>query len=836
MKMHSSSFPFRSLVLIVLGAMGQIASTSQSMANAQATSEGLHPSSTSSFNLGWHFHRGDVVGAENPDYDDRSWRIVDLPHDWGIEAPEGSAPGADPHDRDTPLGANAGYLHGGTGWYRNAFTVSPVDAGKFVDIIFDGAQQEADVWINGRYLGFQPHGYVAFHYDLTPYLNAPGKKNMIAVRTINPERNSRWYTGSGLYRQVSLHFHDPLHIPVWGMHIDTLRLSPEQAELQVKVAVRNARKGPERFEANLKLTGPSGETLEFDLGQLQADAGSTEQLSQEIAVPAPRTWSAETPNLYHAEVRVIQDGHVVDSCIQGFGIRTVSCSAEKGFLLNGRPVKLKGGCVHADNGLLGAAAFGAAEDRRVALMKRNGFNAIRTSHNPPSSAFLDACDRLGLLVIDEFTDVWEIPKTINGYNRYFEKHWERDLMSMLARDFNHPSVVMWSIGNEIPERARPAGVEIGQDLVACVRGVDTRRPVTNAICGFWDDPEWDGQWDRSAPAFGVIDVGGYNYHGANYESDHVKFPSRIMVGTESFAKDAYEYWTLVERLPYVIGDFVWTGIDYRGESGLANSVYVDDAASVPGPPGLMPWPTSISWSGDLDITGDKKPQSFYRDVVWDRSKIEVAVHAPLPPGKREIVSQWGWPNELQTWSWAGCQGQALLVNVYSKAHRVRLELNGRILGERVIDLEKGITATFHVPYEPGVLSASALEADKVVATCTLRSSGPAASIALLPEPSGQSADRAQLIFVPIEIRDASGAVVSNANVTLELALAGPAQVQAFGSANPEALGPFNASRTETFRGRALAILRPTGEAGTVHLNARAPGLPAAEIDIPLPAR
>jgi len=790
------------------------------------------PADAINFNLGWRFHRGDVVGAEQPGFDDLAWREVDLPHDWSIEDP---APGVDPHDRTMPEGDNVGYFRGGTGWYRNTFVVPPGDAGKSAEILFDGVQQDADVWINGRHLGFQPHGYLPFRYDLTPYLSPPGKPNLIAVRAINPERNSRWYPGSGLYRPVALCFHDPVHVAVDGLFLDTLWLGAEQAKLQVRVEVENGRADPADLDLTLQLIDSAGEVQEFDLGRLELAGKSIEQVSQKITVRSPRSWSVETPNLYRAVVTLHSGASRVDRYEQSFGIRTIAVSAEKGFLLNGQSVKLKGSCVHHDNGLLGAAAFAPAEERRVALLKRNGFNAIRTSHNPPSQAFLEACDRQGMLVIDEFVDMWELPKPVNGYNRYFARHWERDLRAMLARDFNHPSVVIWSIGNEIPERAKTAGLETGRKLVACIRSVDRLRPVTNAICGFWDDPEWTGKWDPSAPAFALLDVGGYNYYGSEYENDHAKFPARVMAGTESFPLDAYNYWRLVEKHPYVIGDFVWTGIDYIGEAGLGHTVYVDDASAASAPKAWdhMPWPTFISWSGDLDITGNKKPQSYFRDVVWGRSRIELAVHAPIPPGKRELISQWGWPDEQQSWNWAGAQGQTLQVNVYSKAKSVRLELNGRVIGEQAIDTETGITATFQVPYEPGVLRASAVADGQVVASCVLRTSGPAATIALCPDAVAVAADRGQLIFVPVEIRDAAGQLVPDAARTLEVEFSGPAELQALGSADPDALGSLQDSKTQTFRGRALVILRPTGKAGVVRLTAKSPGLASGQIELPL---
>ena len=367
--------------------------------------------------------------------------------------------------------------------------------------------------------------------------------------------------------------------------------------------------------------------------------------------------------------------------------------------------------------------------------------------------------------------------------------------------------------------------------------MDSRRPVTNAISGFWDNPEWEGQWDPTAAAFALLDVGGYNYYGGSYESDHAKFPGRVMVGTESYPQDAYSYWQLVEKHPYVIGDFVWTAIDYLGESGLGHSVYVTDATAASAPKAWerMPWPTSVSWSGDVDLTGNKKPQSHFRDVVWDRTQVELAVHAPIPPGSRELVSAWGWPDEQPSWNWPGADGQPLQVHVYSKAARVRLEVNDRLVGEQEIDPAKGITATFAVPYEPGVLRASALVGGQVVATRVLQTSGPAAAIALLAEPPGPATGRDQLTFIPVEIRDAAGRLVPDASRALELEMTGPAELQAFGSADPAALGSLRDARTVTFRGRALAILRSTGKPGPVRVSVKSPDLPGAQVEIPFPA-
>lgn len=776
-----------------------------------------------SFDAGWRFAAGDLTGAEKPGYADTGWRVVDLPHDWSIEPGAGGAL----HDRDMPDGQSVGYLRGGVGWYRKHFVLEASDSGREVDVVFDGVQQDADVWLNGHYLGFQPHGYVAFHFPLGAFLNGAGGDNVLAVRAVNPESNSRWYAGSGLYRQVSLRVHDPLHVPVWGARIDTVWIHEDKALLQFRLDVSNDRTGPEDLAVEVSLTGPDGVTEEHSLGKAHVAPGATERISESLQVSGVHPWSPERPDLYRAEFRIVQGGRVVDAFRQAFGIRTISVSAQTGLLVNGQPTKLRGGCLHHDNGLLGSAAFPDAEERRVRLMKECGYNAIRTSHNPPSTAFLDACDRLGMLVVDEFADSWELPKKPNGYTRYFDGHWDHDLGAMIARDFNHPSVVIWSIGNEIPERGNPAGLAIGQRLAAFVRGQDPRRPVTNAICGGYDEPGKEGQWDIFAPAIAFLDVGGYNYFLSKYESDHERFPARVMMGTESFPKEALENWTHVDRDPYVIGDFVWTGMDYIGESGIGHATYEspsDDPKSRVAEYAQMPWPWWVSWCGDLDITGVKKPQSYYRDVVWSRSPVELEVHEPVPAGKSEKVGLWGWPAELPSWTWRGAEGKTLDVNVYTRAESVRLELNGKVVGERAVDPARGITASFSVAYEPGTLRAVAVSGGKVVATGELTTAGPAVAVKVAPESARAPASRQSLVYVPVEAVDAKGSRVPDSSCPLTVAVEGPAQLLAFGTGCPTDLAAPQGPTATAFRGRALAILRSTGKPGRVTVTVRGPGL------------
>lgn len=783
--------------------------------------------------MGWRFHRGDVPGAEASSFADGGWRVLDLPHDWSIEdLPPGDGI-AGPHDRKTPGGSDVGYVRGGVGWYRRILADAERPAGTGLELIVHGAQQECDIWVNGTHVAFQPHGYIPARVEIGPHLRPRPQANVIAMRVSNPERNSRWYSGSGLYRNVTLRGHDDLYIPTWGARLDTVWIEGERASVHVRVQVRNDSAVPRDADVDVELTAPDGTTSRHALSQIRLAPGATEWINGWLWLKNAQPWSPETPRLYRAHVCVRDGDRLLDEYVTRFGVRTVAVSAERGLLVNGSPVELRGANLHHDNGLLGSRAFPDAERRRVRLMKANGYNAIRTAHNPPSIAFLDACDDEGLLVIDEFADSWQFPKKPNGYQRYFDTHAERDLATMLARDFNHPSIILWSIGNEIPERFNPSGVVVGRRLADIVRREDPRRFVTASVNLVWEDPFTGGRWEVNDAAFSLLDVGGYNYRWQKYKSDHTRHPQRVMYAAESYPNEALENWNAVERLPYVIGDFVWTAMDYLGESGIGHTGYVDASTtlSTDQDAAHMPWPVWNAWCGDLDLIGDKKPQSLYRDVVWRRSPLEILVHEPVPSGKKEKVGSWGWPAELPTWNWAGQEGQPLQVAVYTRAQRVRLELNGRVLGEQDVDPDKDITARFSVPWEAGSLKATAFNADKIVATKELRTTGPAARLLVSPETSKVHADRAALIFVPLSVLDSSGARVPDAGLPLTAKVEGEAELCAFGSADPAAVGSLSDGSTRTFRGRALAVLRLTGKAGSISLRISTPGLPLASANI-----
>ncbi len=778
-----------------------------------------------SFDAGWLFLRDSVKGAENPDYDDKGWQRVDLPHDWSVEdLPNPSDSVIGPFSKNSPGKTSTGYFIGGTGWYRKHFSLTREEMNKIIWVNFDGVYMDCDVWLNGKHLGKHPYGYTPFNFRLNSSLNPAGKENVLAVRVQNLGKNSRWYSGSGIYRHVELIVADSVHIIPWGLYVTTYQPSADNATALIVSTIENSSQKDVEISVQTRIYDTSGNLAASVESSQKIPSGQTFPINQTIGIKNPMLWFPESPDLYRAEVTIVSGDKIMDIARTTFGIRTIAVDAENGLRINGKNYLLKGGCMHHDNGLLGAATFDRAEERRVELLKANGFNAVRTSHNPPSRQFLDACDRLGIMVIDEAFDMWERPKNPQDYARFFDDWWKKDITSMVLRDRNHPSVIFWSIGNEINERADSSGLAIGKMLADEVRHLDPTRPITEAICDFWDHP--GRNWNTTAPAFALLDVGGYNYQWRKYESDHQLFPERVMMGTESIAMEAYQNWEMVEKHPYVIGDFVWTAMDYMGETAIGHSILDNEHNDF-----SLPWPWFDSYCGDIDLIGDKKPQSYYRDVVWDNSKIEMLVHTPVPPGRKEVISYWGWPDEWPSWNWKGHEGDSLQVRVFTKCKRVRLELNGKIIGVQPVSDSALLTAVFKVPYEPGVLKAAGLEDGKEVCQKTLVTTGEAAAVRLLPDRTTIHNDRNDLSFVKVEIADPNGKLVPDASVPVKFSVTGAGELVAAGSGCPDEMHSFTRPECKTFKGVGMVIIRPTGKSGTVILKAEAEGLKESEVSI-----
>lgn len=783
------------------------------------------PERNQPFDDNWLFIRDSVTGAEQPDYNDSEWKPIDLPHDWSVEdLPDQIRNSISGPFSKASIGATAtGFTVGGTGWYRKAFILSAASQNKKVTIHFDGIYMNADVWLNGHHLGNHPYGYTPFYYYLTPYLKPAGEKNTIAVRVRNEGKNTRWYSGSGIYRHVWLTVTEPLHIAPNGIYITTPGAKENNASVQIKTTVNNEHNTATAITIHTTLITPNGKVAGTTQSAVTIAADNVKEFTQNISLAHPALWSVETPHLYTAVTEIKVGNKIIDKIETPFGIRSIQVDAKTGFTLNGKKILLRGGCIHHDNGPLGAAAIDRAEERKIEILKKNGFNAIRTSHNPPSSALLAACDRLGMLVIDEAFDMWERPKNPQDYHLYFDEWWQKDLDAMILRDRNHPSVVFWSIGNEINERADSSGLAIAKRLIDGVKRLDTTRPVTEAICSFWEPENRGKNWSATASAFALLDVGGYNYQWREYEPDHQKYPQRIMMGTESIAKEALENWNRVEKHPYVIGDFVWTAFDYMGEAAIGHTILNNRKDSF-----TLGWPWYNAWCGDIDITGYKKPQSYYRDVVWRQSKIEMAVHRPMPDSLKEIVSYWGWPDEVQSWTWPGSESRPLEVRVFSRAPMVRLLLNGKTVGEQKMG-DSSITAVFEVLYQPGLLKAVNIEGGKETDAVVLKTTGAPHHIRLTADRSAIKASRNDLAYIAVEVVDDQNNVVPTAHIPIHFTVTGAGELAAVGNADPTDLSSFHQLERTTFRGRCIAIIRPKKQAGTIVLQATAKDLKPARI-------
>ena len=558
-----------------------------------------------------------------------------------------------------------------------------------IDVDADSNQHVLDAVEFGAELSEDPGNFLALDENIVRPFDF-GTRSRFAVRwpgarpprlkVSNTGKNSRWYSGSGIDRHVSLITTGRVSIPVWGVHVQPSQISAAGATVTIAVQLTNHEASASAAKIVCKLVDEHGRVAATADSEKQLAANESGEVQLVAQLQQPQLWSPDAPNRYTAEVEVTCSGAVVDRSVTSFGIRSVEVDAEKGLRINGTPYKLKGACVHHDNGPLGSAAIDRAEERRVELLKSNGFNAIRCSHNPPSTAFLDACDRHGMLVIDEAFDMWAIQKNPDDYHLDFKEWWKRDLDAMLLRDRNHPSVIIWSIGNEIPERAEPDGVQIAKDLSSRVRELDKTRPITMAVPAFFDAKK-PRSWSDTDQAFQFLDICGYNYEAMNYEPDHKRKPSRVMMGTESFPVEVAENWELVNKLSYLLGDFVWTGIDYIGESGIGAARLSPEVNPFMPPPPAGPTPEQLaamgihlpkntafsqpgypwfnSYCGDIDLIGNKKPQSYLRDIVWDRSPIEVAVVRPLPPERKQQITPWGYYDELRSWTWPGSEGDSV---------------------------------------------------------------------------------------------------------------------------------------------------------------------------------
>ena len=706
-------------------------------------------------------------------------------------------------------GVASGFTLGGTSWYRKHFTVDPADVGKHFEVVFGGVSMNAEVWVNGKLLGTNPYGYTSFYFDLTPHLK-PGE-NAIAVRVRNEGVTSRWYPGSGIYRNVWLTKTSPERIRQWGVRV----LTPEASEEKARVIVQTEVEGhPAKAELRVSLLDSAGQVVASGKQSI-----SGEMTPLELQLKQPHLWDPEHPHLYTAQVQLYANGALVDQTRQAFGIRTIRFTAEKGFELNGRRVKMWGGCLHHDNGLLGAAAFARAETRKLEIMKANGYNAVRTAHNPMSDDFYDTCDRIGLLVFDEIFDVWTRHKTPQDYG---EEEWEqgrnRDLELWLRRTRNHPSIVIRSLGNEIGNRegGEETLIPILKSLLAEAKRWDDARPYTGG----------NARSASSENFMSLYDVKGLNYREGLIDKYHESHPDWVFLGTESNPEEAKQMldWSMIRDQPWYTGSFVWSGFEYIGEGW---SGWVGLKGETAG------WPSYAAACGLIDITGSPKGGQLFRKVLSGASRIEVNVLEPLPGGKAYKAMSWSWPTEYPSWEWEGFEGREVQVRVMTRAPEVKLLLNGACVGTGTT-AKDNIDVVFKIPYQPGELVAEGIDNGKEVCRKVLSTPGKAAALRLSSDRPAITTNGNDLAFVAIEVVDAQGRLVQSGKRQLKLMVTGAGALEACGNGDHKDVYSFrNPEACSTWRGRSLAILRPDGQPGQITLTVESAGLPAVKLDIPV---
>ncbi|MFP5210180.1 MAG: glycoside hydrolase family 2 TIM barrel-domain containing protein [Acidobacteriota bacterium] len=768
------------------------------------------------FDADWRFHLGNVSGGERLDFDDRSWEQLDIPHDWSI---------AGPFREENPSGPHGAYLPGGIGWYRKAFTMPQLDQGRSVEIQFDGVYMNSEVWLNGHHLGRRPYGYVSFAYDLTPYLLFGNEMNVLSVKVDNSlQPNCRWYSGSGIYRHVWLTKAAKLRVDHWGTFVHARSVSADSAELNVSTRIRNERTSECSAVLVTRILDADG-TLQCEARQAYSvPANTVDTFTQSLQLANPRLWSPDEPVLYMAVTQIIEDQSLIDEYRTPFGVRSATFDADRGFSLNGQPVLLKGVCIHHDLGALGAAFHEAAMERRLHLLKNMGCNAIRMSHNPPAPQLLDMCDRMGFLVIDEAFDGWRVAKNgiTYGYHLYFDEWAAKDLTSMIERDRNHPSIILWSTGNEVPEKGKPEGVATARKLVDIVHRLDPSRPATCAINAI-ESANHSGFSD-------VFDAVGYNGGGGSsfeYDADHARYPHRKIYGSEAphtaqtrstYVSDenycsSYDScfirmncegaWKLLREHPFVAGAFRWAGIDYLGEPIPHKNFHTAYREK--------PWPARSGDFGVIDTCGFEKDIYYFYQSQWtSKPMLHILPH----------------------WNWEGMEGKPIFVWCYTNCDSVELFLNDRSLGVQHTMTTAGYHLTWEVPWAPGVLRAVGKRERAIACTAEVRTAAVPARIVLAAESEALRADGKDLAHIVATVTDSSGTMVPGADLRIDFDVQGAGRIIGVDNGDPLSHMDFRGHEMAAFRGKCLAVIQATKQAGHVTIRARAQGLQEAVLVLP----
>lgn len=776
------------------------------------------------FNSAWSFHKGDISTGINGLAAETQWKTIDLPHDWSIEGPFSDE-----------WASATGYLPGGIGWYKKSFTANSSWQGRQVYIYFDGVYKNSEVWINGHYLGKRPNGFIPFKYELSPYLNLNGK-NTLAVKVDHSEfADSRWYTGSGIYRNVYLIVKNKVHVDPWDVAFSTPTVSANQATVKVKVNITNNTVGDAKVTVKVNLFNYKFKAVASVQKQLRVKAGKQEvEFGQKIV--GPELWDTENPHLYKLRVSLSRNGNSIDEVTQNVGIRSIRFDKDKGFFLNEQNTKLKGVCIHDDAGALGVAVPQEVWVRRLRILKDAGVNSLRLSHNPHADYLYDLCDKMGFLVMDEAFDEWEIGKnkwvsgwnagtpSKNGYHEYFKEWADRDIRDMVLRARNHPSIIMWSIGNEIDYPNDPYTHEIlntgrnpqiygkgyladhpaasglttiAKQLVKAVKAVDETRPVTAALAGVVMSNEV-GFPD-------VLDVVGYNYQEYRYPDDHKKYPGRIIYGSENGMQQ--QAWNAVDSNEYISAQYLWTGIDYLGEAGK--------------------WPQRSNGAGLIDLAGFKKPEYFFRQSLWAAKPMAYI-------GTREITSTdgkgiWSHRTAEPVWNWQ--PGSKIKIDCFTNCQEAELFLNGRSLGKQSRSAAKGQVPSWSVDYQPGELLVKGYNNGIEVCTNTIKTAGAAYQLKAIADNTVFASRVKGLSQVEVYITDKNGNPVFAADDEVAVSIIGPAKLLGLENGSNSSHESYQASQRKALRGRLLAYIQTTGKPGNVKVEFSAGSLKSSTITL-----
>ncbi len=758
------------------------------------------------FDSSWKFMLGDDSLAKNNTFNDKKWRTLDLPHDWSIE---GS------FSQKNPSTASEGGLPTGIGWYRKTFALPLSSKNKNTIINFDGVYRNSEVWINGHYLGKRPNGYVSFNYDLTGYLKFGNQANVIAVRVDNSEQpNSRWYSGSGIYRNVWLTTINKIHFKQWGTFITTPQITNNSATVNVETTISSTDKG-------LRLKA----IIYNEMGKVVADnLSSINQVGiiRDIVIKNPILWSADHPYLYKVVLQLFKGNELLDDDKVNIGVRSFKFDSEKGFSLNGVHMKIKGVCMHHDLGALGAAVNTRAIERQLQILKQMGCNAIRTSHNPPAPEFLNLCDKMGFLVMDESFDMWAKKKTKHDYHEDWAQWHKQDLTDQILRDRNHPCVFIWSIGNEIREQFDSTGISITRELVKIVKNIDNTRPVTSALSE--SDPHKNFIYQS-----GALDLVGLNYHQEVYANFLKNYPNQKFIATETMsaletrgfydtptdttrhwpqsskipftqgnaqlAVTAYdnvaaywgstheETWKIIKKYDFLSGLFIWTGFDYLGE------------------PTPYPWPARSSYFGIVDLAGFPKDVYYMYQSEWtDKPVLHLLPHWNWKPG--QLIDVWAY---------------------YSQADEVELFINGKSLGIRKKQKDD-LHVAWNVKFEPGTLKAVSRKNGKIVLSQEVHTAGAPAKIQLIADRKSIHADGNDLSFITVKVLDKDGNIVPDAENLITFKIKGPAEVAGVDNGSQISMEPFKANYRKAFHGMCLLMVRSRKTKGEVLVEANSTGL------------